>query len=127
MKKLAAILMVVLLLGCATAMDFRPNPQDRADSNFGPYPDNYKEITKEYLSRNLFDPYSAVYTFNAPLKVRMAGGPSPFGWAVCGTINAKNRLGGYVGAGDYLVKIRDGVVVYDMSGSVARDVCEAIK
>lgn len=128
MKKYTVILMIVLFLfSCATAKDFRPRPQDRDDSNFGIYPYNYKEITKEYLSKNLFDPYSAFFTFSDPLKVKMAGGSSPFGWAVCGTLNAKNRYGGYVGAEPYIVKIRDGAVVYRLSGNIVIDICDAIK
>jgi hypothetical protein len=45
-----------------------------------------------------------------------------YGWAVCGTVNAKNRYGGYVGAQPFFVLIRDNQVVRrEMGQYVVRD------
>ena len=127
MKKYAVLMIALLLVSCVTGASFKPSPEQAANANFGDYPNNYEEIVKNHYADNLFDPYSAVYTFNKPVKVRMAGGPSPFAWAACGTINAKNRFGGYVGARNFLLKIHNGVVVNDMEGRAAVDVCEALQ
>ena len=44
------MLIVGLLSNCATAP---------TESNAGPYPAKYREITREHLRTSLFDPYSA--------------------------------------------------------------------
>jgi hypothetical protein len=48
------------------------------------------EPAKQSVKRTLFDPQSAQFE-----DLRTADGPD--GAFVCGTVNAKNRLGGYVG------------------------------
>ncbi|OGW03805.1 MAG: hypothetical protein A2Z59_04385 [Nitrospinae bacterium RIFCSPLOWO2_02_39_17] len=52
----------------------------------------------------LFDPYSAVYRFGLPIKgyayVNGTLQPPVFGYIVIVGINAKNRMGGYVGEED---------------------------
>jgi hypothetical protein len=63
----------------------------------------------------LFDPYSAVYEFTREPRhgwVHPVGSPPVFGWKVSGTLNAKNRFGGYVGAKPFFIIIKDEKVIY---------------
>jgi hypothetical protein len=79
-----------ILLSLLTAYAVTPNPEA-----IGPYPADYRQIVKKHLQRTLFDPYS----------VRSASIAAPEqghlyfrqGWLVCVELNAKNRMGGYVG------------------------------
>ena len=97
----------LLMFSCAMGPKLSVEELRRAD--FGPYPDNYQEIIKNHFHFKLFDPYSAQYTFGKPIKRYVRGGEI-FGWAVCGTINAKNRMGGYVGAQQFWVIISHGKI-----------------
>ena len=112
MKKLFALVVMVvfLMVGCATGV----SRCKLCSIDYGPYPDNYKELIKETFNARLFDPYSAVYTFAEPCKglvrrIPVIGVRNP-GWIICGTLNAKNRMGGYTGAKTFYVFIRNGRV-----------------
>lgn len=87
-------------------------------------PSNYEQIVKDFYSRSLFDPYSAVYTFQSPVR-GWAGSARgiQYGWYVCGTLNAKNRMGGYVGVKPFYALIRHGSVVDEWMGSMAAQRC----
>lgn len=49
------------------------------------------DAAKRAIGARMFDPYSAQFE-NITLGATAKGGP-----VVCGTVNAKNRMGGYVG------------------------------
>ena len=92
----AATLLIAALLGlanCATAP---------TESNAGPYPAKYREITREHLRTSLFDPYSARDFHVASPKIGQVHVVGTLthetGWAVCYRGNAKNRMGAYTGA-----------------------------
>ena len=109
---LAGGLAFVLAAGCA-----RPSPADLAD--YGPRPIDYQDIVKRHYDQRLFDPYSAVYEFGEPNSGWLRGSvfSSPkYGWLVCGTLNAKNRFGGYVGVKPFVVLINNGRVATDILG-----------
>ena len=125
MKKVIIFVFILLLVSCT--YNFKPTPEQYSSADFGAYPSDYENIVRAYFSRSLFDPYTAVYTFESPVKGRIGGGPSPFGWIACGTLNAKNRMGGYVGANDYLVKIYNGVAYNGFRGSIAREICDQLQ
>ncbi len=108
-----------------TACGKRLTLEELRSADFGPYPNNYKEIIKAYYSKILFDPYSAHYTFEEPIKRYVRGGEI-FGWAVCGTINARNRFGGYVGAKRYWVIISCGEIKRDFTGTIAEAACRTL-
>lgn len=102
----------VLLFGCATV----PTSEQVASADIGPRPENAQQIVKDYFARTLFDPYSAVYTFDfGPARASHTGLGTTIGWFVCGTLNAKNRMGGYVGAKPFRVVIVKGAPVEDVS------------
>jgi hypothetical protein len=92
-----------------------------ANADFGPYPKNYQAIIKRDLAPTLIDPTSPLYTFDKPVKQGRSGNPPTFGWRVCGTINSKNRMGGYSGPAEYYTLIRDGQVVDEMIGDSTED------
>ena len=119
MKKIISIIFLIALLGgCASAP--RPTAQQIEAADCGPFPTNYEEIIKSVASKNLIDPYSAQYTFSQPVKQlnRMASNPV-WGWAVCGTVNAKNRFGGYVGAKPYYALINNDKIVRFLFGGTS--------
>ena len=103
---IAVILSCLLLSGCATSP--RPTQEQVNAADCGPMPVSYKESIKQIIDGRLSDPYSAVYTFSSPQKSwnRSTGQPI-YGWRVCGTVNAKNKFGGYVGATPFYALIRD--------------------
>lgn len=91
--------------------------------DYGPRPQNYEKIVRDYLHDRLNDPGFAVIEFRA--------GPSPLyqretlsrerqhGWAVCITVNERDPGGVYL---EYLmvVYIRGGQVVADDGGRLER-------
>ena len=81
----------------------------------GPYPSNYEQIVKDNFATSLFDPYSAVFNFTRTPTKGYGGSPiagARIGWIVCGTVNAKNRMGGYVGVKPFVVVISNGAVIH---------------
>jgi len=60
------------------------------------------------LKANLYDPASAQIAWTSGFQwgfVKKLFEARTFGWIACGTVNAKNRMGGYVGAEGFLVFI----------------------
>lgn len=110
-------LRLLLLLGFSGflgACASEPTEQHVNSADIGPYPSNYEQIVKSNFATSLFDPYSAVYAFTLTPVRGYAGNSvdgAKIGWVVCGTVNAKNRLGGYVGAKPFVVVISNGAVI----------------
>ncbi len=85
-----------------------------------PTPDGAQAATKAYFEESLFDSGSAQYKFDqTPTQGHLTmGNIREFGWFMCGEVNAKNRMGGYVGYRPFLVyfdptdpnKVRDGSI-----------------
>ncbi len=91
------IIVAFLLASCATI----PTQEQINNADFGRYPNQYQTNIKNFMNDVLFDPYSAVYRFGSPYKgyayVNGSLKPPEFGYLVDVGINAKNRMGGYVG------------------------------
>ena len=83
---------MVFIVGCATGS--LPTPEQLAREHFTECPPDYQQQIKNQLSKGLFDPYSAMYAYSVPEKFVYKG---KFGYRVLGSVNAKNRFGGYVG------------------------------
>jgi len=113
----------ILIASCA----MRPTPDQFAAADYGPYPSNYENMIKEYYSKQLIDPYSAVFTFGRPQKAWNGLGGGLFGWVVCGTMNAKNRFGGYVGAKHYYVLFVNNTIERDYTETIAEGFCQNFK
>ena len=61
---------------------------------------------RDQLISSLFDPGSAQVAWTSGFQwgfLKPLIGKRKFGWIACGTLNAKNRMGGYVGAEGFLV------------------------
>lgn len=110
MKILLPLLAATLLAGCATG----PSPEAIASADYGTQPGaDYKQQIKDYFEPKLIDPTSPLYTFPAPNKgyLRNTRTDATFGWQVCGTINSKNRMGGYAGSVPYWAFFHEGRIL----------------
>jgi hypothetical protein len=105
---IGTLLCLVLLVaaGCVSASP----PPTLATANIGPPPVGYESGIKALFAASLKDPYSAVYTFQRPVRSWFFD-ETQMNWAVCGTLNAKNAFGGYVGARPFAVFYRHGQMV----------------
>jgi len=105
------ILSVFLLSGCGLK---QPTPAELTSADYGTFPESYEQIVKDYMEKKLFDPYSAHFDFNgSPNKGwQNSYGSFLYGWKGTVSINAKNRMGGYVGTKDYNYLIKNDMVYY---------------
>ena len=112
--KATGYLVVGLLLatftinGCATP----PSEEQISSLDHGAPPQNYEAIIREYFDGVLFDPYSAHYDFEPPVQywvkeAPLLGGGLYAGYLVRVGVNAKNRVGGYVGKQMYGFLLKD--------------------
>src|SRR5258706_573748 len=97
------IAMFLAILGVATAAVVTggckspPTQSEMAAYEYGPRPDNYEKLIRDYLFNKLLDPGNAMMEFKAGpaqlfqketvLRARQ------YGWAVCVMINDKDRRG----------------------------------
>ena len=92
----------VLLVLCAAfslCSCAAPSKEEIAQADIGPRPENAEQLVRDHFAQTLFDPYSAVYTFDyGPERGYFTALDTTIGWVICGSVNAKNRMGGYVGA-----------------------------
>lgn len=117
---LSVLLMSIFLIltnGCTT-LPPPPTSQEVASANYGDYPDNYEEIVKNFISNQLIDPYSAVYSgWKGPTKGWMVYiGGVIYGYSVCVDVNAKNRMGGYTGRSQWYILVRNGIIQHHLGG-----------
>jgi hypothetical protein len=124
MKTIGALVsvgMAVLLQGCTTPI----SEEKLRTADYGTQPSaNYKELVATRVSPMFIDPMSAVFQLSEPRKgytkrSPIMGTEENFGWQVCGTVNAKNRFGGYVGAVPLFVLFHDDKIVEVILGEQA--------
>src|SRR6266853_3830065 len=108
----AASIALVSLAGCQSPPLTR---EERAALDYGPRPEGYKKIVRDYLRTRLVEPDFAL--------IELKAGPAPlyqkdtllrdrqYGWAVCVMINDKDRRGAYEGFYPMVLYIREGKVV----------------
>ncbi len=118
-RTISACLLVSLLAACAGVP---PSPEEVRAANYGSRPSRDEMISavKNYTSKTLIDPYSAVYSCSTPVKSWIIGGPGSagnvkmgktyYGYSSVCTINAKNRFGGYTGNKEstYMIYVQNG-------------------
>ena len=94
MKKvfISLFLTSILISGCATPV------VQNFDATAVVIPANLVKEAKANLEYDLFDPLSMLYRNEQGYK--LANGE----YMLCGEINAKNRMGGYIGFSKYLVR-----------------------
>lgn len=109
--KISAIVLAAALTASTNAMAAPKQPPEPGD-----HPSWRKAADDgiEVISGGLIDPDSAKITWTSGFQWGYAKpfiGPRVFGWVACGTVNAKNRMGGYAGASPFFELV-------DASGAV---------
>ena len=109
--------MALLLGGCDTSP---PTKEQLESVNYGPKPDNYQQIIRDFLRNRLTDPTAAILDFKAgPTEMYQKDTfvrDLQFGWAVCVMVNDKNTRGAYEGFNPGVYYIRNGKVVAHNGG-----------
>jgi len=121
-RTLAQTLMVLTALAIALGgCDTSPPTKEQMDSvNYGPKPDNYQEIIRDYLRPRLTGPTAAIIDYKAgPTHLYQKDAvfrDLQFGWAVCALVNDKNTMGAFTGFYPAVYFIRNGKVVASNGG-----------
>lgn len=109
--------------GCASA----PTAEQLANADYGTpmMQADAEAVAEEWLRYQLFDAESARFEWDGVERgwIREApihGGQLRFGYQLTGRINAKNRMGGYVGFKPYLFLFFDGEIGSVYSGKELR-------
>ncbi len=103
-----------------------PTQQEILNADYGKYPNDYQETVKSYMGNLLFDPYSAVYSnWRGPAQGYSGGRfvQTAFGYRVCVDINAKNRMGGFVGNKRHYFVIHNDRIVQQLDEFGAQQLC----
>lgn len=105
-------LILFLLAGCATASD----PTEVAAVSSEAAPDHAAGIAmiESAIRSTLKDPDSAEFSWPNGFTqgwYQPPFGKKYYGWITCGTVNAKNGYGGYVGRSAAIGVIRNGTVI----------------
>jgi len=114
---LGAGIAAALTGGCKTP----PNQTEMQAYDYGPRPENYEKLIRDYLWPKLLDPGSAIVEFKAgPQQLYQqdtALRPLRYGWGVCVWINDKNTRGAYDGPYPMVFFIRDGKIIAANGGA----------
>lgn len=97
-----------LVCAVPTAAKAPPQPPEPAT-----HPDwrQAGEVGVNLLKANLFDPSSAQVRWVSGFRwgfMKPLIGKRTFGWVACGNLNAKNRMGGYVGEEGFALFVAEG-------------------
>ena len=100
----SVVVALLMFSGCAMLQNQgKVTEAELASADFGSYPDNYKELIKQYYYHTMIDPNSAMFDYDGtPYKgycdaQSLVPKAEAFGYGVTFKINGKNKLGGYVG------------------------------
>jgi hypothetical protein len=92
--------------------------------DYGPRPENYQAIVRDYLRSRLNDPSYALIEFKAgPSRLYQKDTLSrerQYGWAVCVTVNERDPRGVYSAPYPVVVYLREGRVVGENGGGLER-------
>ncbi len=118
--------MILRLIAGLVSLTWLKNipPEVIANANYGAAPSaNYQNLIKEHISASLIDPTSPLFTFDTPRKGYTKEGGAfntdeLFGWRVCGSVNAKNRFGGYTGRVPYFALFKNQRLVKVIVGEI---------
>lgn len=100
--------LVMILGGCAGHL----TKAQFSQADYGELSPAYKEAIKEHMIDKFYDPESARYRDIKPPMKGYAYVPNDapkltFGYIVDVNINAKNRMGGYTGEGEYTFLVKN--------------------
>jgi len=118
MRREIAITLAVLGIGTTTALiqgcKAPPTKDEMAAYDYGPQPDNYEQLIRDYLKPRLVDPASAVIEFRAGPKLLYQQEtklrPLQYGWGVCVMVNDKNKTGAFDGFYPMVFFVRNGQI-----------------
>lgn len=125
---LPVVVSVVLALGLASCGTPPTAEQLRNADHGAPPGPGHQQVIKEWYAERLIDPTSPLYTFGTPVRGYtqenpIYGSKLEFGWIVCGTVNAKNRMGGYAGRETFFTLFKNDELRFIYTGSTAADAC----
>lgn len=121
-KIISSIAVVSSVLGCATPL----SSEKILSADYGaPPPENYDAMVKEFIGARLIDPTAPLYEIGQPAKgftreSLMFDTKENFGWRVCGTVNSKNRYGGYTGKAPFFTLFKNGQIVEFIIGDAGK-------
>lgn len=102
-----------LVCGLVLAACTPPTQEEINAAYYGPQPSDPIGIAEQWVGDRLIDPYSARYEHRGITQgVLYDIRGDYFGWVQCGTVNARNRMGAYVGRTTYVVVIVDNRVIF---------------
>ncbi len=119
-ENVRVLLVALALAGCATDIP----AEVLANADYGPPPpENYQEMVKAEISQRLIDPTSGIFEISEPREgytkaSSLWGTEQAFGWRVCGTVNSKNRFGGYVGRVPFFALFEDEKITQLLLGKI---------
>lgn len=99
------------------------SPGQIAALDYGPRPDDYEHLVRDYVRRRVNDPdYSRVELEAGPARLyqeKTLSRDHQYGWAVCVMVNERDQRGVYT---EYpmVIYIRDGKVVAEDGGGLER-------
>lgn len=124
MRRIAIILAI---LGAGTAVALTggcktpPSQMEMQAYEYGPRPENYEKVIRDYLWPKLLDPGNAIVEFKAGPKQLYQQDTSlrsrQYGWGVCVWINDKNTRGAYDGPYPMVFFIREEKIVAANGGA----------
>jgi hypothetical protein len=116
MKRLAAIVLVGMIAGCAHG----PNTRETADADYGPpLSINYREAIRDHMDPLFFYRGTAQYKFTEPYAGWFRdpdepGGVVQYGYKVDVLINARKPNGKYIGFKPYMFLFRDNLLIREL-------------
>ena len=124
MSRRTTLLLAVLGIGCVTALASGcknpPTKEETAAVEYGPRPETFEQIIREYLKPKLTDPAAIVEFKAGPTRLYQqdtALRPLQYGWAVCTMIKDKGTYGAVEGFYPMVFFIRDGKIIAVNGGS----------
>jgi hypothetical protein len=118
--KTVALLCVGAAAALAGGCKNPPTQEEMAKYDYGPRPDDYQKLIRDYLQPKLLDPAGAIVEFKAGprelFQQETTLRPLQYGWGVCVVVNDKNQ-GAPDGPYPMVFFIRDGKIVAANGGS----------
>jgi hypothetical protein len=116
-KRLAAIMLLVIIAGCAE----RPSARETVDADYGPpLSIDYRKAIRDHMDPTFFYWRTAEYKFTEPYPSwfrdpEELGGVVHYGYEVDALINVKNDKGKYIGFKPYSFLFRDNLLRRELS------------
>jgi hypothetical protein len=117
MKRLAAIVLVGMIAGCAQG----PSSRETADADYGaPLSINYREAIRDHMDPTFFYFRTAQYRFTKPYPgwfrdPEELGGEIHYGYKVDALINTRKPNGKDIGFEPYMFLFRNNMLIRELS------------